>query len=48
MMPRWGEIDFSKKKIVVYNWDFLRARSTIGFVREFWQMRIDLFIASKW
>ena len=30
------------------NWDFARARSTINFVREFWQMRIDLLITNKW
>ena len=29
------------------NWGFARARSTISFVREFWQMRIDLLIANK-
>ena len=40
-----------KNKQLVY-WDFARARSgdfaqtrsIIGFVREFWQMRIDLLI----
>ena len=30
-----------------FHWDFARARSTIGFVREFWQMRINLHITNK-
>ena len=30
-----------------FYWDFARVRSTIGFVREFWQMRIDLLITNK-
>ena len=28
-------------------WDFASARSTFVFVREFWQMRIDLLVTSK-
>ena len=29
------------------NWDFARARSTYVFVRNIWQMKIDLLITSK-
>ena len=31
----------------LYDWDFAWARSAFVFVREFWQMRIDLLITNK-
>ena len=33
--------------LVMLYWDFARALSFFGFVRKFWQMRIDLLITRK-
>ena len=33
--------------LVLLYWDFVRARSTFVFVREFWQIRTELLVTSK-
>ena len=40
--------EFAAERIIkAINWDFALARSTFTFVRQLWQMKIDLLITSK-